>query len=393
MKKRVLKLMCCVLLMSAVMLAYASAGVGLCTSPQKENSPLHTAAIQTIAESATPTAVSLSSSPVRVVSSTATQQALSTEELHALRLSPGGMPFGVKFLTEGVSIVGFCDVEADGKAVNPAGVAGLRERDVILAINGKPITGASHLTEAIEGCGGKPLRLTCKRAGREFQVSLLPVYSKEEARYKTGIWVRDNGAGIGTVTFIMPESGMFAGLGHGICDADTGEPIAMRRGTVSDVTISSVIRGTAGKPGELKGYFNAGKTGSLVGNTPCGVWGVFSELPAGTGEAMELGLRDEIQEGDAYILSTLANNKICRYDVKISNINREAKASKCFTVTVTDPDLLAASGGIVQGMSGSPIIQNGKIVGAVTHVLINDPTTGYGIFIENMLVNMPVLAR
>ena len=384
--------MCCVLLMSAVMLSYAAAGVGLCTSPQKENSPLHTEAIQTMAESVVPTALSLSPSPVRVRSTADTRQALSREELHALRLAPGGMPFGVKFLTEGVSIVGFGDVETDGKAINPAGAAGLRERDVIVGINGTPIAGASQLTEAIEKCDGKPIRLTCKRAGREFSVDLLPVYSKEESRYKTGIWVRDNGAGIGTVTFILPENGMFAGLGHGICDADTGEPIAMRRGTVSDVTISSVVRGAAGKPGELKGYFNATKTGSLIGNTPCGVWGVFSKLPSGVGETMELGLRDEIREGDAYILSTLDNNQICRYNVRLSNINREAQASKCFTVTVTDPALIAASGGIVQGMSGSPIIQDGKLVGAVTHVLINDPTTGYGIFIENMLnaVNLPV---
>ena len=160
-----------------------------------------------------------------------------------------------------------------------------------------------------------------------------------------------------------------------------------------DVTISSVARGAAGAPGELKGFFNAGKVGALLGNSNSGVWGVYTELPELDCEPMQVGLRQELCEGDAYILSTLDNNKIERYDVRISNINRDAKGSKCFTLTVTDPDLLAVSGGIVQGMSGSPIIQNGKLVGAVTHVLINDPTTGYGIFLENMLVNMPVLAR
>ena len=396
MKNRILKLMCCILLMSAVMLSYATAAVGLCTSPEKENSALHVAAIPTMSEAATTAAVFTHTKVPHLPSvNTAlrTLDTISAEDLKGLKLSPGGMPFGVKFFTDGVSVVGFCDVETGGKKINPAADAGLRAKDMILKINGQPLGSAAQLTEAIENCGGHELRLLCRRAGKEFEIKLTPVYSKEEERYKTGIWVRDNGAGIGTVTFIIPETGAFAGLGHGICDADTGELISMKRGSVSDVTISSVVKGAAGAPGELKGYFNAGKVGSLLGNSACGVWGIFSEAPECAENPLEIGLRDEIQEGDAYILSTLDNNKICKYKVKISNINREATASKCFTVTVTDPDLLATSGGIVQGMSGSPIIQNGKLVGAVTHVLINDPSTGYGIFIENMLVNLPVLAR
>lgn len=391
MKKRILKLMCCFLLMSAVMLSYAVAAVGLCISPEKENSTLHVAAIPTMSNASIPAAISVRHKvpdAPSVETVLRTLDAISAEDLKGLKLSPGGMPFGVKFFTEGVSVVGFCDVETGGKKVNPATDAGLRAKDIILKINGQTLNGAPQLTEAIENCNGHELTLLCRRAGKEFEVKLTPIYSKEEDRYKTGIWVRDNGAGIGTVTFIIPETGAFAGLGHGICDADTGELISMKRGSVSDVTISSVVRGAAGKPGELKGYFNAGKVGSLLGNSTCGVWGVFSEVPECAEEPLEIGLRDEIQEGDAYILSTLDNNKICKYDVKISNINREANASKCFTVTVTDPDLLTASGGIVQGMSGSPIIQNGKLVGAVTHVLINDPTKGYGIFIENMLNQM-----
>lgn len=314
-------------------------------------------------------------------------------EAENLTVIPGGMPFGVKFMTEGVTVVGFCDVEIDGKKVNPASDAGLKLRDVILSVNGEPLLNAAGLTEKIEGCDGKELILHCRRNKEEVDIRLKPVYSKSESRYKTGIWVRDSGAGIGTVTFILPETGAFAGLGHGICDSDTGELVAMRRGTVSDVTISSVVKGAAGAPGELKGYFNPGKVGALLGNTSCGVWGVFSELPETTAEPVKLGLRDEIHEGAAYILSTLDSNKTQQYDIEICNINRDANGSKCFTVKIKDEDLLAVSGGIVQGMSGSPIIQDGKLVGAVTHVLINDPTTGYGIFVENMLVNMPVPAR
>lgn len=318
---------------------------------------------------------------------------LSPQLTEGLMLCPGGMPFGVKFITEGVTVVGFCDVEVNGKKVNPAETAGLKLRDIILKINGEPLAGAAQLTSCIEGCNGQELILLCKRQNEELELHLTPVYSPAESRYKTGIWVRDSGAGIGTVTFVMPETGAFAGLGHGICDADTGELIAMRRGTVADVTISSVVKGAAGAPGELKGYFNPGKIGSLLGNTACGVWGVLTEMPSELGEPLPVGSHNDLHDGAAYIISTLDSNKTERYDVEISNINRDAKGSKCFTVKITDPDLLAASGGIVQGMSGSPIIQDGKLVGAVTHVLINDPTAGYGIFIENMLVNLPVVAR
>lgn len=315
---------------------------------------------------------------------------LEAEELEGLTLTPGGMPFGVRFLTDGVTVVGFCDFEAGGKKVNPAAAAGLKLRDTILRVNGEPLTGASALTEKIEHCGGRELILLCRRGASELELRLKPVWCEAEQRYKTGIWVRDSGAGIGTVTFIIPETGAFAGLGHGICDADSGELIAMRRGTVSDVTISSVVRGAVGAPGELKGYFNPGKTGALLGNSACGVWGVFSDPPESTADALPVGLRGDLEEGSAEIFCTLDSNRIGRYRVEISNIDRTATGSKCFSVKITDPALIAASGGIVQGMSGSPIVQNGKLVGAVTHVLINDPTAGYGIFLENMLLSMPL---
>ena len=318
---------------------------------------------------------------------------LAPEDLEGLQLIPGGMPFGVKFYTEGVTVVGFCDVESSHGKTNPAATAGLRVKDVILKMDGTPVTGAQDLTDRIERSGGKEFLLTCRRGTGTFEVRLTPAYCPSEARYKTGIWVRDSGAGIGTVTFILPDSGAFAGLGHGICDSDTGQLVAMKRGSVSDVTISSVVRGAAGAPGELKGYFNAGKVGALLGNSACGVWGMFSEVPESCEEAMPVGLRDEVREGEAQLLCTLDNNRIRKYDIRISNINHDAKGSKCFTVTVTDPDLLAVTGGIVQGMSGSPILQDGKLVGAVTHVLINNPAVGYGIFLENMLISLPVPAR
>ncbi|MBQ9132462.1 MAG: SpoIVB peptidase [Clostridia bacterium] len=399
-KHNVWKLLCCLLLMTALILSVILPTAGQSTTQKEKNAQRAIASTMSTPParsafapvySSIPTAT-LSTAPPVLLQSEA-MPALAAEDLQALTLYPGGMPFGIKFYTDGVTVVGFCDVETKSGTVNPANLAGLRIKDVILKVNGEALTGANQLTDLIENSDGKPLTLHCRRGKDELDLTLTPVYCPAESRYKTGIWVRDCGAGIGTVTFILPDTGAFAGLGHGICDADTGALISMRRGTVSDVTISSVVRGAAGAPGELKGYFNAGKVGALLGNSSCGVWGVFSEIPECSAEPMSVGLRDDLCEGDAYILCTLDTNKIERYDVKITNINRDSTGSKCFTVTVTDPDLLAVTGGIVQGMSGSPIIQNGKLVGAVTHVLINDPTTGYGIFVENMLVNMPLMAR
>ncbi len=308
-------------------------------------------------------------------------------------LYPGGMPFGVKFITEGVLVVGFCDVDSGNGIKNPSSEAGLRINDIITKIDGEPIMGAAELERIVGESGGRAVTLTYTRGDKEYTAKLTPAYSAAESKYKTGIYVRDSGAGIGTVTYILPESYAFAGLGHGICDAQSGKLIPMQRGSVVGVTISGVVKGLAGTPGEVKGYFSSGKTGTLLENTECGVYGVFAGKPAGIHcEPMPIGRKNELREGNAYIYCTLGTEGVSKYDIEICNINRDATGNKCFTVKVTDPALLEKTGGIIQGMSGSPIIQNGKIVGAVTHVLINDPTTGYGIFIENMLNQMEDLA-
>ena len=308
-------------------------------------------------------------------------------------LIPGGIAFGVKFYTAGVMVIGFDDVENQGSKQNPAYDAGIRTKDVITKINGTKLTSAAQLTEAVESSAGKTITLTYKRDGKEYTATLTPKYSDSEGRYKTGLWVRDSGAGIGTVTYIDPETLAFGGLGHGICDSETGALIPMDRGTVLGVTIGGIEKGLPGAPGEVKGYFSRSKCGALYSNTQCGVFGVFSELPASLPEkAIPIAQKSEICEGDAYIWCTLDESGPQKYSIKISEINRQASGNKCFTVTVTDQALISKTGGIIQGMSGSPIIQNGKLVGAVTHVLINDPTAGYGIFIENMLTQMGELA-
>lgn len=311
-----------------------------------------------------------------------------------LKLHVGGMPFGIKFMTDGVIIVGFHPVQSREGITTPSESAGLRMGDIILKINDTPVTSAAELSRLIEESRGNSLKVLYSRGGTDHQTHLTPAYSDSEGRYSTGIYVRDSGAGIGTVTFICPKTCAFAGLGHGVCDGDSGELIPMQRGSVVDVTIQGVTRGLAGAPGEVKGSFASGKIGSLLGNSHCGVWGVLASLPktCPQSEPIPVGLRDEIKEGNATIWCTLEGNVPKEYSIRISEIQRDSTSNKCFTVKITDEALLSQSGGIVQGMSGSPIIQNGKLVGAVTHVLINDPTTGYGIFIENMLAQMGDLA-
>lgn len=314
-----------------------------------------------------------------------------------IKLYPGGMPFGVKFFTNGLIVVGMSDVDCDQTSdikmsKTPAYDSGIRIKDIILTVNGKDINSAEEFIYEIENSGGSHVDIKYKRGDEEFFTKIIPSLSSSDGKYKTGMWVRDSTAGIGTVTFINPNSNAFAGLGHGICDIDTGELMPLMKGVVVDVTISGITKGIAGAPGELKGYFSSGKTGSLIGNQNSGVYGLLLKAPGNIPEQpLPIALSSDIKEGKAYIWCTVDTDKPQKYNVEISNIKKGSTDNKCFVVTVTDPALLEKTGGIVQGMSGSPIIQNGHIIGAVTHVLINDPTRGYGIFIENMLSGMPEL--
>ena len=302
-----------------------------------------------------------------------------------ISLCPGGMPFGVKLSTKGILIIGVSEVDCEGGNKNPCYDAGIRAGDVITKINGEEPCDAEELQIAASGSGGKPIELTVERGGESKKYTVSPIKSKSDGVYKLGLWVKDRAAGIGTVTFYNPENNTFAGLGHGICDAETGALLPMSEGNVFNVRIDGVIRGKAGEPGELKGYFTSGKIGALYGNTHFGVFGILAEKPTNAGDKIPIGLKNEVCEGNATIRCTLGEGGIGEYSVDISKIDTSNRSTKNFVIEVTDPELIQATGGIVQGMSGSPIIQNGKLIGAVTHVLIDDPTKGYGIFIENML--------
>ncbi len=298
----------------------------------------------------------------------------------------GGMPFGVKFYSDGVIVVGFSEVKTNNGTKNPAYDAGLRINDIIKNVNGIDVKTTEELTELIENSTDE-VKITYVRAGEERNVTLIPEIDDTDGKLKTGMWIRDTTAGIGTITYIDPKSGEFAGLGHGICDPETGELLKMERGVVVDVEISGITKGKSGTPGELKGFFTTEKSGVLTYNTDSGVYGMLNEIPFSKIplEEIEVGKRDEAELGEAEIWCTLDSGNPQKYTISIDEIRLSSEDNHSFSITVTDDELIAKTGGIVQGMSGSPIIQNGKLIGAVTHVLVGDPREGYGIFIENML--------
>lgn len=301
----------------------------------------------------------------------------------AVSLIPGGELVGMKMQSDGVLVVGVSKVGTS----SPAEAAGIRVKDVILRVNGTPVRSAKDLSQAIGASEGKCVTLVCRRGDEEITFSLTPVLSEADGRYKSGIWVKDTSSGIGTVTFIDPETGAFGALGHGICDHETGALMPFLRGTATDAVLHGIRKGTSGTPGELRGYLKTQKRGTVVSNTACGVYGVFSDADLSK-QALPIGLSDTVHTGEATVRTTVDGEGVKEYRIEITAI-RGTSATKSFTVRVTDEELLAKTGGIVQGMSGSPILQDGKLIGAVTHVLINDPACGYGIFIENMLSSMP----
>ena len=301
------------------------------------------------------------------------------------KLIPGGMAFGVKFFTEGAILLGTTGVETAAGLVSPAKDAGLQAGDIIIRAGGTEFQSANQLISIISGCGGKAITIDYVRDDKEYSQTLTPARDLESGEYRIGALIKDSTAGIGTVTYIDPETMDFGGLGHGIYDADTGLLMPLGRGAIVDISITDVAKSERNLPGELKGEFGIISRGELWDNTHEGVFGRFDSLPQNSSEALPVAERSEIKEGEAHILTTVSGNQISEFQIEIEEIYVNSGSTKNFLVHVTDQSLIDTCGGIVQGMSGSPIIQDGKLIGAVTHVLVNDPSRGYGIFIENML--------
>jgi len=307
---------------------------------------------------------------------------LTASTQHEAVVIPGGMTFGVKMQTRGVVVVGFSK-SAQGEK-SPAELAGIRRGDVILSLDNQAVNTAAELVAAIEGSLGKTLAVSLERDGKTFEKTLVPGLDAE-GNYRAGLRVRDGTAGIGTVTAIDPATMSFVGLGHGICDGDTGVLMPLREGKIYDVSISSIRKGVCGAPGELQGYFSQNECGVLLKNTRYGVMGKMSGKCFNDITPVSVARRDEIVTGKATVICTLGDGVRKEYEISIVKIANPDGEDKNFVIEVTDGELLEKTGGIVQGMSGSPIMQNGKLVGAVTHVMVNEPRKGYGIFIENML--------
>ena len=305
---------------------------------------------------------------------------------------PCGTPFGIKLFTNGVVIVGLADIQTASGSFNPAARAGLKVGDVITEINGKTVNANREVAQTVENCGGKSMRFSIRRDGTQCEVTVQPVQSETDGQYKAGLWVRDSTAGIGTLTFYDPTSRNFAGLGHGICDSDTGELMPLLSGDIVPVTINGVTKGLKGKPGELRGYFSDDEAmGSLIANVPSGVYGILKSAPQG--KALKVAMKQDVKVGDVKILTTVDGGAPRYYDAQIEKIDyRENIQSKNLVLHITDAGLITQTGGIVQGMSGSPIVQGDRLVGAVTHVFVNDPTRGYGVFAENMLTAAQAVA-
>lgn len=297
---------------------------------------------------------------------------------------PSGEIVGLRLFTKGVMIVGYQSVETENGSLCPAKDAKLQKGDVIVKLDGTEVTSSAQVERLITNGEGKVIEVELERNGEKSVVSLKPVLSKSEGKYKTGLWIRDSAAGIGTLTFYDKESCMFACLGHAVCDIDTGDILPLADGDIVDATINGCVKGKQGSAGELCGSFKKDREGIICINDSIGVYGIFECVDENEKE-IPVAAKSEVKEGKAQIISTVEGESKAYYDIEIEKLDPDGKDSKNLIIKITDAKLLEKTGGIVQGMSGSPIIQNGYLVGAVTHVFVNDPTRGYGIYAESML--------
>jgi stage IV sporulation protein B len=318
-----------------------------------------------------------------------------------LRVIPGGQTIGVKIKSKGILVVGhhLIPTEDDAK-VSPGKEAGIQLGDLIVEINGKPINDVTKVAQFVKEAGKakRKLHLTIERGGRKLTKSLQPVLDKTEKTYRLGLYIRDSAAGVGTLTFYAPDQGVYGALGHIITDLDTHTPIVVGKGEIVHSTVTSINKSQNGTPGEKRAhFFKEDKVlGDIRSNTEFGIFGRMDKLPEYglMNEAIPVAFAEEIKEGPAQILTVVEGNRVEAYDIQVVHVaDQDVPATKGLIIKITDPELISKTGGIVQGMSGSPIIQNGKLIGAVTHVFVNDPTSGYGCFIEWMLQDAGIVIR
>ena len=299
----------------------------------------------------------------------------------------GGNSFGIKIFTDGVMVVGMSDVDSEDGNVNPAKESGLKIGDIITDINGTKVNSNDEVACIINSSGGKKVTLNVVRNEKKTKIEFVPAFSVSQNEYKAGIWVRDSTAGIGTMTFYSPVTKQFAGLGHAVCDVDTGVLLPVGSGEIVESEIFSINKSSKGTAGELCGTFTGNRLGTLNNNCECGIFGTLDNVNADSG-LIKIALPQEVSTGKAEILTTLDDTGIQSFECEIEKIDRSDGIVTNMVIKITDKELLERTGGIVQGMSGSPIIQNGMLAGAVTHVFVNDPERGYGVFADTMFDEM-----
>lgn len=301
------------------------------------------------------------------------------------KVAVSGEAFGIKIYTNGVMVVGTKDVKVAGKSVNPASDAGIEAGDMIVSIDGKNVYASGDVEQMLSKTSNQSYRIRVKRDGTYKTFTLKPVYSETDGCYKAGIWVRDSTAGIGTVTFYDPENGMVAALGHPITDVDTGEIMPILKGEAVHAQVTKIYKSTSGSTGSICCDFLNSTIGQLTENTESGVYGRYT-CAIDRSKLYEVATAQQVEKGECQILTTVADGAPRLYSAKITHISyRGGSEQKNMIVKITDKALIDITGGIVQGMSGSPILQNGRLVGALTHVIVDDPKKGFAIFAENML--------
>jgi len=312
---------------------------------------------------------------------------INVKEIDEISLMPSGKPFGIKIITDGVLVVGESEISTKNGNMRPYKEAGIQMGDILISINGKNVMSNNDIKSIIGNSNGKSLNIKFTSNGDVKEGVITPVLSSDDNKYKIGIWVRDSSAGIGTMTFVVPQTSVFAGLGHGVYDVDTGEVLPIREGEILGVDIIGIEKSHNGSPGQLNGAFKNDKAiGKIVVNSNIGIYGKLNGYDFFNENLAKMQFKQNIKKGKAQILTTLDGGEPKSYDIEIIKIDYDKnKKERNMVIEVVDEELLAKTGGIVQGMSGSPIIQNGKLIGAVTHVFVNNTKKGYAIFAENML--------
>ena len=310
-------------------------------------------------------------------------QSVSAFAVQEKMLVPMGCTVGIQMYTDGVLVVGLSATQ-NGQAASPAAIAGILPGDLIKALGETKVGSADEFKAEMSKLTEKPISVTVLRNGETLQMTLTP--NVGSGTPELGLWLRDNVSGIGTMTFYDPQTGMYGGLGHGINDFESGVIMPLGRGDIFMSSVVEIKKGCAGEPGELCGDFSGKSScGNILQNTTCGIFGILNSGLPDAGRAIPAANSDKIELGKATVLANISGTDIEEFEIEITRVYRGNDDGRSLMLSVTDKKLLEQTGGIVQGMSGSPIIQNGKLIGAVTHVMVNDPSKGFGISIEKML--------